>query len=332
MRRFSPTKTAASTGDICCNGAGCPSCCANICNALVWSILQSLSSSTIMMSTYYSDWSGKLKNIWRWKPVLAIPSLVVRYRQAIKLQKQFDTIHAYLWNLCTSWQDLVPSLVITANGRSSSKQFYIIHHHFLPFPFKKVVCFFFFSRHPWNHTNCQGCSHRGRQSHNSGWTDRPKPGSRYKWIMLWHNDMLLNQHASNLEIKKLKWIFVIPPPRPWPLIIFSEILSKKSSTSSPGREEVVPTFALPWSTDPPGFPTSIESTELQVLRDSQAKWLPIWSTMLRCCCFLCELFMRAPYLPWVVPWIWRELEVLPCSHWSSTTGGFIISRVNMQDD
>lgn len=130
-------------------------------------------------------------------------------------------------------------------------------------------------------------------------------------------------------------LWIPTPPPTWPLIIFFQKnikQSKKSSTFSPGREEVVPTFALPWSTDPPGFPTSIESTELQVLRDSQAKWLPIWSTMLRCCRFLCELLMRGPYLPCVVPWIWRELEVLPCSHWFSATGGFIISRVNMQDD
>lgn len=153
------------------------------------------------------------------------------------------------------------------------KQFYIIHHHFLPFPFKKVVCFFFFSRHPCNHTNCQGCSHRCRQSRKSGWRDRPKPGSRYTWIVLWHHDMLLHQHASNLEIKKIKWIFVDsnPPPRGHSSSFRKKTSMKSVSTFSPGREEAVPTFALPWSTDPPVFPTSIESTELQVLRDAQAK-------------------------------------------------------------
>ena len=90
-------------------------------------------------------------------------------------------------------------------------------------------------------------------------------------------------------------------------------------TCWPGREEVVPTFALPWSTGPPIFPTSIESTELQVLRDSQAKWLPIWSTMLL---FLSELLMRGPYLPCIVPRIhdhgsyasrnnaWKEYHVV----------------------
>ena len=157
-----------------------------------------------------------------------------------------------------TWYLLWWSLQMEDQAASSFTSSIIIFSSFLSNPFKKVVCFFFFSRHPWNHTNCQGCSHRGRQSHNSGWRDRPTPGSRYKWIMLWHNDMLLHQHASNLEIKKLKWIFVdsSPPPPTWPLIIFSEILSKKSSTFSPGREEAVPTFALPWSTDPPGFPTS----------------------------------------------------------------------------
>ena len=153
-----------------------------------------------------------------------------------------------------TWYLLWWSLQMEDQAASSFTSSIITFSSFLSNPFKKVVCFFFFSRHPWNHTNCQGCSHRGRQSHNSGWRDRPTPGSRYKWIMLWHNDMLLHQHASNLEIKKLKWIFVDSTPPPWPLIIFSEILSKKSSTFSPGREEVVPTFALPWSTDPPGFP------------------------------------------------------------------------------
>lgn len=114
-----------------------------------------------------------------------------------------------------TWYLLWWSLQMEDQAARSFTSSIITFSSFLSNPFKKVVCFFFFSRHPWNHTNCQGCSHRGRQSHNSGWRDRPTPGSRYKWIMLWHNDMLLHQHASNLEIKKLKWIFVdsSPPPR-----------------------------------------------------------------------------------------------------------------------
>ena len=233
-----------------------------------------------------------------------------------------------------TWYLLWWSLQMEDQAARSFTSSIITFSSFLSNPFKKVVCFFFFSRHPWNHTNCQGCSHRGRQSHNSGWRDRPTPGSRYKWIMLWHNDMLLHQHASNLEIKKLKWIFVdsSPPPHVATHHFFRNFI-----------KEVFNFFAWKGRSS-----TNICTAMIhRSTRLSDVNWV-YWAASAAGFSgqMTANLVNDVTMLPFSIMWVVDAGPIfalgstmnmarawsVSCSHWFSATGGFILSRVNMKDD